>query len=344
MKINNFKKVIKSISIFLFILLLNLNLSFAQDNAKGVSQNFKETADNLTNNVLTSAGTLLMTAAFVVFFYGVVIFIYQRAMGKDGNDLKKGKEFMVWGLIALFVMVSVWGIIKLAQGLLDVESNEIKIQPVKFAALDTGGGGGPGGDTNVLRNPSGANEEDGNGFNNVRLGVKTSGQACTGQPGSSSECVTGLFCRNINTGQSVAEGKPGICSQAPASQTSSRKTPEGRTLILPGDTVAVNVLSSLVSGLKKYGCFPSDVQSMGTVYDANIDAIYVKAFQKANGLVVDGKVGDDTWDKLQTVVGGTKSCQTCNSSTYCGVGYTCKSGNGTVQARNIGVTGVCIAN
>lgn len=206
MKINNFKKVIKSISIFLFILLLNLNLSFAQDNAKVATQNFKETADNLTNNVLTSAGTLLMTAAFVVFFYGVVIFIYQRAMGKDGNDLKKGKEFMVWGLIALFVMVSVWGIIKLAQGLLDVESNEIKIQPVKFAALDTSGSGSTGGGTNVLKNPSGSGTGGGD-FS----GTKKVGDSCKVLSGTQSECSSGMYCLGVGGSSLKVGDTSGTC-------------------------------------------------------------------------------------------------------------------------------------
>jgi peptidoglycan hydrolase-like protein with peptidoglycan-binding domain len=136
MKINNFKKIFKLLNITLLILFLNINLSFAQDNAAVASQNFKETANNLTNNVLATAGTLLMTAAFVLFFYGVVVFIYERATGKNSEqELKKGKDFMLWGLIALFVMVSAWGIIRLAQNLLDIKSSDITIQPVQFAAL-----------------------------------------------------------------------------------------------------------------------------------------------------------------------------------------------------------------
>ena len=64
---------------------------------------------------------------------GTEMFIYSRVSGKgDLKDLEKGKEFMVWGLAALFVMVSVWGIIKLAQDLLGIKGSNIDIQPVSF--------------------------------------------------------------------------------------------------------------------------------------------------------------------------------------------------------------------
>ncbi len=107
-------KLLKSLNVFkisflLFILSLCLKIgrALAQDNAAQSTNNFKETANNIVNNVLTSAGTLLMTAAFILFFYGVVMFIYGRVTNKgDLKELEKGKQFMLWGLIALFVMVS----------------------------------------------------------------------------------------------------------------------------------------------------------------------------------------------------------------------------------------------
>lgn len=106
-KFKNSRKILFAVYLFIFGLSLSLTSVLAQDNGLKSSQNFKDTADNLVNNVLASAGTLLMTAAFVLFFYGVVVFIIGRVTGKgDMKDLEKGKEFMMWGLIALFVMVS----------------------------------------------------------------------------------------------------------------------------------------------------------------------------------------------------------------------------------------------
>lgn len=51
---------------------------------------------------------LLMSVAIVMFFWGIVKFI---ANMDDENARSGGKSLMVWGMIAIFVMVSFWGII-----------------------------------------------------------------------------------------------------------------------------------------------------------------------------------------------------------------------------------------
>lgn len=49
--------------------------------------------------------------ALLVFFWGLVKFIYSAsAEGKS-----EGKGFMLWGVVALFVMVSVWGLVNFIQ-------------------------------------------------------------------------------------------------------------------------------------------------------------------------------------------------------------------------------------
>lgn len=134
MKNNNYFKSFKSSIYFLLLFFISVDISLAE----GVSRTFKDFTNTLTENVITSAITLLMAAAFLFFFYGVVIFIYGRVTNQgDLSDLKKGKEFMLWGLIALFVMVSAWGIIKLAQGLLGVNGDQIQIKPVSFNQIQS---------------------------------------------------------------------------------------------------------------------------------------------------------------------------------------------------------------
>ena len=51
---------------------------------------------------------VLIAAALVVFFWGLVKYILS---GKS----KGAKDIMIAGLLGLFVMVSVWGIIRIAQ-------------------------------------------------------------------------------------------------------------------------------------------------------------------------------------------------------------------------------------
>ncbi|HEY4515067.1 MAG TPA: hypothetical protein VJJ22_02820 [Candidatus Paceibacterota bacterium] len=50
---------------------------------------------------------LLMSIATAYFIYGVVGVI---ANSGDEAKLKEGKERMIWGIIALFVMVAMWGL------------------------------------------------------------------------------------------------------------------------------------------------------------------------------------------------------------------------------------------
>ena len=64
----------------------------------------------LAGNIVSSLIPLLIAVALVVFFWGLVRYIVNPGEGHD-----EGKKVMIAGLVALFVMVSVWGIIRLAQ-------------------------------------------------------------------------------------------------------------------------------------------------------------------------------------------------------------------------------------
>ncbi|HZS42757.1 MAG TPA: hypothetical protein VFA52_00880 [Candidatus Paceibacterota bacterium] len=43
----------------------------------------------------------------VVFFYGII----RYALAGSGEDKSAARSIMIWGIIALFVMVSVWGLV-----------------------------------------------------------------------------------------------------------------------------------------------------------------------------------------------------------------------------------------
>lgn len=51
---------------------------------------------------------LVVALALLGFFWGLAKFIFAQ-----GNEDKKedGKRIMIWGVVALFVMVSVWGLV-----------------------------------------------------------------------------------------------------------------------------------------------------------------------------------------------------------------------------------------
>jgi hypothetical protein len=120
----------------LFITGLVTDHAFAEVTALGVAQGigtFAGLIDVVTGTVVKAAGTFLMAAAMVVFFYGLVEFIIASRKG-DGPGITNGKVFMVWSLAALFVMFSVYGIIKFGQGIIfqGNDVNTITIPELNF--------------------------------------------------------------------------------------------------------------------------------------------------------------------------------------------------------------------
>jgi hypothetical protein len=61
---------------------------------------------------------LFITLAIVVFFWGLIKYLWSM----DNENAHEGLKQMFWGLIAIFVMVSIWGLIKLIQGTLGVQN------------------------------------------------------------------------------------------------------------------------------------------------------------------------------------------------------------------------------
>lgn len=61
--------------------------------------------------VLCGVIPLLFILATVVFLYGVVKYV---VAGGDEKKMDSGKQFMIYGVIGLFVMLTVWGIVNAA--------------------------------------------------------------------------------------------------------------------------------------------------------------------------------------------------------------------------------------
>ena len=62
----------------------------------------------LVEDILTWLVPLLIGVAVVVFLWGVVKYI---TAGGDEEKIKKGRDTMIWGIVGLFVMVAVWGLV-----------------------------------------------------------------------------------------------------------------------------------------------------------------------------------------------------------------------------------------
>jgi hypothetical protein len=73
---------------------------------------------------------ILVALAIVVFFWGLVLYI-RKSGGEKATD--EGRRIMIAGLISLFIMVSVWGIVNLAQQALGVPSQgSVQIPTVQY--------------------------------------------------------------------------------------------------------------------------------------------------------------------------------------------------------------------
>jgi hypothetical protein len=84
---------------------------------------------NLISSIAVLVGALvpiLITAALVVFFWGLIRYLWPSG-GK--SNVAGAKQLMIWGLVTLFVMVSVWGIVRLAQSALGVDPNAAPTSP-----------------------------------------------------------------------------------------------------------------------------------------------------------------------------------------------------------------------
>jgi len=53
----------------------------------------------------------IFAVALVYFFIGLIQFLFKR--GSDENSVQQGKSHMLWGIVGMFIMVSVFGIMQL---------------------------------------------------------------------------------------------------------------------------------------------------------------------------------------------------------------------------------------
>ena len=67
----------------------------------------------IVNSVLVATIPVLMVLATVVFLWGVVLYVIA---GGDEEKLERAKGFIIAGIIGLFVMIAVWGIVQAIQG------------------------------------------------------------------------------------------------------------------------------------------------------------------------------------------------------------------------------------
>lgn len=70
----------------------------------------------------TAVLPMLVTLAIIVFIWGVVKYI---SKADDSTEREEGRKFMLYGIIGLFVIVSVWGLVGIIQGTFGLSTNPL---------------------------------------------------------------------------------------------------------------------------------------------------------------------------------------------------------------------------
>ncbi len=109
------------------------------------SSTFQDVLCYLTSIINDSIVPLLFAIAFVMFIWGTVKFFLIN--GGEEEKRSEGKQFMIWGVIAFAVMLSVWGLVGILRATFGINNTSIlpQVTPPSSSTTTGGGGGGTGG-------------------------------------------------------------------------------------------------------------------------------------------------------------------------------------------------------
>lgn len=63
--------------------------------------------DRVIDTINNKTIPLMVSIALLVFFWGIVRYLYAAG----GTEKEESKKFLFWGVISLFVMTAIWGIV-----------------------------------------------------------------------------------------------------------------------------------------------------------------------------------------------------------------------------------------
>ena len=63
-------------------------------------------------DILNTAIPVIISLALLAFFWGVFLFVRNS---DSGDEKEEGRRIMIWGIVALFVMTSFFGIVRIVQ-------------------------------------------------------------------------------------------------------------------------------------------------------------------------------------------------------------------------------------
>ena len=96
-----------------------------------------DNVNDLARYILWGINTLIglsFALAVLSFFYGLALYLFRAG---DTQANAQGRNLMIWGVVALFVMTSIWGLVGLLQATFDVDNQESP----GYLQLEVGGSG-----------------------------------------------------------------------------------------------------------------------------------------------------------------------------------------------------------
>jgi hypothetical protein len=116
------------------VFVMGVTYVFAEPNTD-INTGFFTDLVNQVNAIINVAVPILIALGVLFFIWGLVQFIFASG---DESAKDEGKRKMIWGVIALFVIVSVWGLVELltqVTGVQDGGSYNGVYSPVNGAIL-----------------------------------------------------------------------------------------------------------------------------------------------------------------------------------------------------------------
>ena len=83
-------------------------------------------AIGLVNSMINVAIGLLIGVAIIAFFWGLIRYLFGQ--GKAESEKKTNVKMMIWGILAIAVMLSVYGLVRLLQNTFGLQ-NQSSIAP-----------------------------------------------------------------------------------------------------------------------------------------------------------------------------------------------------------------------
>jgi hypothetical protein len=113
----------------------NSNILINDASSYGIScnvSNLRSISDVLLNLavgcILNPLVYIIISLAVIVFLWGVIKFV----ISENEGDKQKGKEFILWGIVGLFVMISIWGLENILASTFVLNNGDIHVREVSI--------------------------------------------------------------------------------------------------------------------------------------------------------------------------------------------------------------------